>query len=200
VNAELRPRPIASRMGFIRTNFRCMDAGSLACGRDLRAGLVPAAPSSEVPPRYAGAFRRSGHPLEDEEGWGWVQLARDGYVSFIAMAALAEGHMVPTHRVAINRTFVYQCPDIKLPARCTSPLGAAVCVRTIQGAFAQIGDNAFVSSPIICSPMTRTKKILPRWPSGFCACPISGAARRALASIARPRAGLARSGRDSGAT
>ena len=134
-------------MGFIRTNVRC--------GRweaSLWAGSTSgAAPSPEVPPRYAGAFPRSGHPLEDEEGWGWVQLARDGCVSFVAMAALAERHMVPTHRVAVSRTFVYQRPDIKLPARRTSPLGAAVWVHTIQVVFAQIGDNAFVSSPIICS-------------------------------------------------
>ncbi|MCI0467671.1 MAG: C40 family peptidase [Beijerinckiaceae bacterium] len=81
---------------------------------------------------------------EDFEGWGWVQLARDGYVGYIAMAALAEGSTKPTHRVAVNRTFVYQCPDIKLSARRSSPLGAAVCVRSIDAAFAQIGENAFV--------------------------------------------------------
>jgi hypothetical protein len=81
---------------------------------------------------------------EDQEGWGWVQLARDGYVGYIAMAALAEGRMEPTHRVVVTRTFVYQCPDIKMPARRASPLGAAVCVRALQGAFAQIGECAFV--------------------------------------------------------
>src|SRR5450631_636668 len=81
---------------------------------------------------------------EDQEGWGWVQLARDGYVGYIAMAALAEGRMEPTHRVAVNRTFVYQCPDIKLPARRSSPLGAAVRIHALRGAFAQIGDCAFV--------------------------------------------------------
>ena len=66
---------------------------------------------------------------EEDEGWGWVQLARDGYVGYIAMAALAEGHSEPTHRVAVTRTFVYPCPDLKLPARRSSPLGAAVRVR-----------------------------------------------------------------------
>ena len=35
---------------------------------------------------------------EDDEGWGWVQLVRDGYVGYIAMAALAEGRSAPTHR------------------------------------------------------------------------------------------------------
>jgi cell wall-associated NlpC family hydrolase len=81
---------------------------------------------------------------EDDEGWGWGQLARDGYVGYIPMAALAEGHAEPTHRVAVNRTFVYQMPDIKCSARRSSPLGAAVRVRAIEGHFAQIGDSAFV--------------------------------------------------------
>jgi hypothetical protein len=105
---------------------------------------VRRAPSHEAPLDTQALFGEAVTLYEDEEGWGWVQLARDGYVGYIAMAALAEGRMEPTHRVAVNRTFVYQCPDIKLPARRSSTLGAAVCVRAIQGAFAKIGDNAFV--------------------------------------------------------
>jgi Bacterial dipeptidyl-peptidase Sh3 domain/NlpC/P60 family len=81
---------------------------------------------------------------EDYEGWGWVQLARDGYVGYIPMAALDEGRTEPTHRVSVNLTFVYQVPDIKMSARRSSPLGAAVRVRAIDGAFAQIGDSAYV--------------------------------------------------------
>jgi Bacterial dipeptidyl-peptidase Sh3 domain/NlpC/P60 family len=81
---------------------------------------------------------------EDYEGWGWGQLARDGYVGYIPMAALADGRTEPTHRVAVNLTFVYHHPDIKVSARRSSPLGAAVRVRTIEGLFAQIGDSAFV--------------------------------------------------------
>jgi hypothetical protein len=81
---------------------------------------------------------------EDYEGWGWGQLARDGYVGYIPMAALDVGNAEPTHRVAVNLTFVYQRPDIKMSARRSSPLGAAVRVRAVDGLFAQIGDSAFV--------------------------------------------------------
>jgi dipeptidyl peptidase-like protein/NlpC/P60 family protein len=81
---------------------------------------------------------------EDYEGWGWVQLARDSYVGYMPMSALADGRAMPTHRVAVSRTFVYQCPDIKLSARRFSPLGAAVRVQALEGLFAQIGPNAFV--------------------------------------------------------
>ncbi|MFZ0496649.1 MAG: NlpC/P60 family protein [Methylocella sp.] len=81
---------------------------------------------------------------EDHEGWGWVQLARDGYVGYMPMAALAEGQIKPTHRVTVNRSFVYPGPDLKFSARDALPLGAAVRVRATKGAFAQIDDSAFV--------------------------------------------------------
>ena len=81
---------------------------------------------------------------EDHEGFGWVQLGRDGYVGYIAMAALAEGQIKPTHRVTVNRTFVYPGPDLKFSARDALPLGAAVRVLATNGGFAQIGDAAFV--------------------------------------------------------
>ena len=102
------------------------------------------APSHEAPLDTQALFGEDIAVYEDFEGWGWVQLTRDGYVGYIPMAALADGRTEPTHRVAVNRTFVYQSPDIKCSARRSSPLGAAVRVRAIEGLFAQIGDSAFV--------------------------------------------------------
>jgi hypothetical protein len=101
-------------------------------------------PSHDVPLVTQAIFGEEVTLYEDQEGWGFVQLTRDGYVGYIGMNALAAGRPEPTHRVAVNRTFVYPCPDIKLPARRSSPLGAAVCVHATQGAFAQIGETAFV--------------------------------------------------------
>lgn len=105
---------------------------------------VRQAPSHEAPLVTQALFGEALILYEDAEGWGWVQLERDSYVGYIAMAALAEGRPQPTHRVAVNRTLVYPCPDMKMPSRRASPLGAAVRVRATQGAFAQIGDFAFV--------------------------------------------------------
>jgi Bacterial dipeptidyl-peptidase Sh3 domain/NlpC/P60 family len=81
---------------------------------------------------------------EEYEGWGWVQLARDQYVGYMPVAALDSGSPHPTHRVCVNRTFVFQCPDIKMSARRFSPLGAAMRVVGTDGLFAQIGLNAYV--------------------------------------------------------
>ncbi len=83
---------------------------------------------------------------EDHEGWGWVQLARDGYVGYMSMAALAEGRTGATHRVKVNRSFVYPGPDLKLPPHGALPLGASVCVRATKGGFAQVNNAAFVFS------------------------------------------------------
>ncbi|MGH6837695.1 MAG: NlpC/P60 family protein [Methylocella sp.] len=106
---------------------------------DLRQGPAPDAPLDTQ-----ALFGEEVTLYEDHEGWGWVQLARDGYVGYMAMAALAEGQIKPTHRVTVNRSFVYPGPDVKIPARDALPLGASVCVRATKGAFAQIGDAAFV--------------------------------------------------------
>lgn len=53
---------------------------------------------------------------EDEEGWSWVQLDRDGYVGWMPAHAILKGEPLPaTHRVATLATFVYPALTIKEP-------------------------------------------------------------------------------------
>jgi hypothetical protein len=104
------------------------------------------APAPDAPLDTQALFGEDVMLYEDHEGWGWVQLACDGYVGYMSMAALAEGQINPTHRVIVNRSFVYPGPDLKLSARDALPLGAAVHVRATKGGFAQIDDAAFVFS------------------------------------------------------
>jgi len=143
------PRLTPARPDLAAAHLRgLVTASTYAEGRPMQVvtGVadVRHAPSHDAPLDTQALFGEAVMLYEDDEGWGWVQLARDGYVGYIAMAALDEGYREPTHRVAVNRTFVYPCPDMKLPARRASPLGAAVRVRATQGAFAQIGETAFV--------------------------------------------------------
>lgn len=66
---------------------------------------------------------------EDAEGWGWVQLARDGYVGWMPSHAYLKGEGPrPTHRIAALRTFLYPGPSIKLPPAGWASLGARVAV------------------------------------------------------------------------
>jgi hypothetical protein len=102
------------------------------------------APAPDAPLDTQALYGEEVMLYEDHEGWGWVQLARDGYVGYMSMAALAEGQIKPTHRVTVNRSFVYPGPDLKFSARDALPLGAAVRVRATKGGFAQIDDAAFV--------------------------------------------------------
>lgn len=81
---------------------------------------------------------------EDHEGWGWVQLGRDGYVGYISMTALGPPCAEPTHRVRVNRSFVYPGPNLKLPPFEALPLGARVAVTGASGAFARIGETGFI--------------------------------------------------------
>ncbi|MGH6836975.1 MAG: NlpC/P60 family protein [Methylocella sp.] len=102
------------------------------------------APAPDAPLDSQALFGEEVMLYEDHEGFGWVQLARDGYVGYMSMAALADGRAAPTHRVVVNRTFIYPGPDLKLPARDALPLSANVCVLATKGTFAQIDDAAFV--------------------------------------------------------
>ncbi len=123
-------------------------AGAYVAGRPMHAVTGVAdlrrAPSHEALLDTQVLYGEAVTVYEEYEGWGWVQLARDQYVGYMPLAALDAGSPHPTHRVCVNRTFVYQCPDIKMSARRFSPLGAAVRVTGTEGPFAQIGPNAYV--------------------------------------------------------
>ena len=51
--------------------------------------------------------------FDEQEGWAWVQLDRDGYVGYIPANALSENIVAPTHRVKAIGTFLYPQADMK---------------------------------------------------------------------------------------
>jgi cell wall-associated NlpC family hydrolase len=102
------------------------------------------APSHDAPIDTQALHGESVTLYEDAEGWGWVQLARDGYVGYVSTAVLAEGVSPPTHRVSANRTFVYPWPDMKLPTLDALPLGSLVHVREIARGYGRIADAGYV--------------------------------------------------------
>ncbi|HLH10730.1 MAG TPA: C40 family peptidase [Methylovirgula sp.] len=80
--------------------------------------------------------------LYDEGGgWAWVQLGGDDYVGYVARDALATGFAEPTHRVGVNRTFVYPRPDIKAPVLAALPRGAGLRMIDEQNEFAKFADG-----------------------------------------------------------
>ncbi len=81
---------------------------------------------------------------ESEEGWAWAQLMRDSYVGYLSMQALAEGPSGATHRLKVNRSFVYPGANMKLPLAGALPLNAALCVTAQDGDFLRLADGGFV--------------------------------------------------------
>lgn len=73
---------------------------------------------------------------EEDEGWAWVQLERDGYVGWLSDNALGEALPAPTHQVHALRTFLYPAASIKAEPLGALSIGAEVAVSRLDGAFA----------------------------------------------------------------
>jgi cell wall-associated NlpC family hydrolase len=102
------------------------------------------APSLEAPIDTQVLFGEDVMLYDEHEGWAWVQLANDNYVGYLSRDALAEGPAAPTHRIGVNRTFIYPAPDMKLPVQGALPRGAAVRVVDQKNEFARLADGGFV--------------------------------------------------------
>jgi cell wall-associated NlpC family hydrolase len=81
---------------------------------------------------------------DEEEGWAWGQLERDGYVGYLPASALAPQPVAATHRVATRATFVYPAANMKVPPLAALPFGAEVAVAEASGDFARLSRGGFV--------------------------------------------------------
>jgi cell wall-associated NlpC family hydrolase len=81
---------------------------------------------------------------DDDNGWGWAQSDRDGYVGYVAMSALARSAVAATHRVTVRRTFIYPAADMKQPPYATVPLDGRVAVEGWRDGFAKIRGHGFL--------------------------------------------------------
>ena len=92
---------------------------------------------------------------DDEDGWSWVQADRDAYVGYVAASALDRTPKASTHRVIVNRTFVYPAADMKLPVLAALPLDGRVAVDATSniagGTFTRLSTGGFVISSHIAA-------------------------------------------------
>jgi len=84
------------------------------------------------------------HVFADEEGWSFVQLARDNYVGYVASEALGAPVVAATHRVVVPSTFIYPAPSIKTQPAEWLPMLAEVTVAAEEGKFAKTADGRFI--------------------------------------------------------
>ncbi|KQV84443.1 NlpC/P60 family protein [Rhizobium sp. Root1220] len=59
-------------------------------------------------------------------GWCWVKAASDGYVGYLQENALNETEPAPTHIVTVQRTFLYQEPELRKPYKAILSMGSRV--------------------------------------------------------------------------
>ena len=81
--------------------------------------------------------------FDQQEGWAWVQLERDGYVGYLSLNALAADIVAPTHRIAVPSTFLYPAPNLKTQPVITVTLNAAVCVVGGDEKFVRLSNGRF---------------------------------------------------------
>ena len=82
--------------------------------------------------------------FDERDGFAWAQLERDGYVGYLASAALGPDGPPPTHRVTALRSFVFPGPDLKLPPLATLPLGAAVTPRDEERGYVRLAEGGWL--------------------------------------------------------
>lgn len=83
---------------------------------------------------------------EEEEGWAWVQLVKDGYVGYVNGSALSPHVTRPTHRVAVPSTFMYPDANLKTLPAVALTLNAQVMVMAEAGAYSRLSNGRFVFS------------------------------------------------------
>ena len=81
---------------------------------------------------------------DENEGWAWVQLARDNYVGYLAYEGLGITRREPSHAVSSLRTFIFPGPDIKLPPTVSLSLNAAVTAAAESPPFIELATGGFV--------------------------------------------------------
>jgi cell wall-associated NlpC family hydrolase len=83
--------------------------------------------------------------FERANGWAWVQLDRDGYVGYMADAAIGPVMREPTHRIWAVATFVYAAPDIKSEVLGSLTMNSLVTVKEEGvGAFLPLEGGGYV--------------------------------------------------------
>jgi cell wall-associated NlpC family hydrolase len=89
--------------------------------------------------------------IEEESAWVWGQARRDGYVGFVAAAALKPLpppliQSEPTHRISAIRTYAFAGPSIKTQASGPYSMNALVAVDAEEGRLARVAGAGWMAA------------------------------------------------------
>ena len=109
-----------------------VDAARFVSGRAARVAVAVAdirkAPRADAGLSTQALYGDDIRVFDVADGWAWVQADADGYVGYVADAAIAEPDRPPTHVVVVPRTFLYPGPDLKLPRSGELSMGSRVAI------------------------------------------------------------------------
>jgi cell wall-associated NlpC family hydrolase len=97
------------------------------------------------------------HVFDEQDGWAWVQLDRDGYVGYLPASALSESIVTPTHRVKAVGTFLYPEADMKCAPILHLSLNAELTIVEEGQRFSRTHIGAWVFNRHIC-PLDKTAR------------------------------------------
>ena len=82
--------------------------------------------------------------FEIRDDWVWCQLEWDGYVGYIAKAAVSNDLTNPTHRISVPTTFLYPLPDIKSQAPVNLPMNSKLEIVANDEKFSRLSNGKYV--------------------------------------------------------
>jgi hypothetical protein len=87
--------------------------------------------------------------LDEAGGWAFGQAVRDGYVGYVAAAALGAPAAAPTHTVRALRTYGFSAPSIKSPPVGLYSMNALVAAEGREGRFIKTAAGWFVEEHLV---------------------------------------------------
>jgi len=147
---RLDPRRHPIRPDLAAEHLRgAVEAARFSIGTPLQVAVSRAPlrgrPEPEDPQTTELLFGETFTVYEDTDGWAWGQNATDGYVGFVRRESLDSVLVAPTHRVAVERTFLFPRPDLKsVPLDLGLSLTSRVGVVETTNGFARLATGGFV--------------------------------------------------------
>jgi hypothetical protein len=147
--AKLDPRRNAFREDIASVSLKDKVKAQRYVQGELRQVVAPVAPLRYLPrfdaPLLTEALVGELVTVYDvEEGWGWAQLGRDGYVGYIPLDTLSVMIEEPTHWLIARASFVYPTPDMKRPPLMRMSFGAEMTIVGREGRFFELSRGGFI--------------------------------------------------------
>jgi cell wall-associated NlpC family hydrolase len=148
------PRLTLARDGIAARSLEGIVPADRYVETTMRQTMVPAAslrrsPSPDAEQLDQLLFGEPFEVLDEAEGWAFGQAVRDGYVGYVAAAALGAPSAAPTHTVRALRTYAFGAPSIKAPPAGLYSMNALVTAEEREGRFVKTSGGWFVEEHLV---------------------------------------------------